>query len=194
MSARRALLLALVGVTAVQAEPAVYELDPEHSFAHFEVRHFGTSTMRGRFGPLRGDVLLDRAARRGEISLGIPLSTLDTGVGVLTARLLEPDLLDASGQPEAFFVARQFRFDPEKGAQDALVEVRGEFTLRGHSQPLSLHALRFGCRSDAAAANEVCGGDFEATLVRSTFGATLGLPLVADHVRLLVQVEARRRR
>jgi polyisoprenoid-binding protein YceI len=177
-------------VTA-QAAPVVYELDPDHSFVHFEVRHFGTSTLRGRFGPLRGQVLLDRAARRGELSLRIAVATLDTGIGVLTERLLQPDLLDGAGHPEAFFVARQFRFDA--GDNSALVEVRGEFTLRGQSQPLSLHALRFGCRAEAETAAEVCGGDFEATLLRSEFGATLGLPLVADQVRLLVQVEARRR-
>lgn len=191
MTTRLAVLLALgAAAAAADAEPAVYLLDPDHSFVHFEVRHFGTSTLRGRFGPLRGEVLLDHAARRGEVSLRIALATLDTGIGVLTARLLEPDLLDVGGQPEAFFVARQFRFDGRK--HNALVEVRGEFTLRGHSQPLSLHALRFGCREDAEAASEICGGDFEATLLRSEFGATFGLPLVADRVRLQVQVEGRR--
>ncbi|MBS0442054.1 MAG: polyisoprenoid-binding protein, partial [Proteobacteria bacterium] len=34
------------------------------------------------------------------------------------------------------------------------------------------------------------GGDFEAELRRSDFGMSFGLPLVADRVRLLVQVEA----
>ena len=36
------------------AEPVVYRLDPTHSFVHFEVRHFGTSTTRGRVGPIAG--------------------------------------------------------------------------------------------------------------------------------------------
>ncbi|MBS1898765.1 MAG: polyisoprenoid-binding protein, partial [Actinobacteria bacterium] len=40
---------------------------------------------------------------------------------------------------------------------------------------------------------EVCGGDFEGSVDRSSFGMTFGLPLVADRVRLLVQVEAVRR-
>ena len=40
------------------AEPAVYELDPEHSAVHFEVLHFGTSTIHGRIGPVdpAGDI------------------------------------------------------------------------------------------------------------------------------------------
>ena len=49
------------------AEPVVYTLDPAHSFVNFELRHFGTSTIRGRFGPLDGSVTLDRAAASGSI-------------------------------------------------------------------------------------------------------------------------------
>ena len=93
------------------------------------------------------------------------------------------------GHPEAFFVASRFRFD-----HGMLAEVRGEFTLRGVSQPLSLQALRFACRTDVDRGVERCGGDFESHLLRSEFGATFGLPLVADRVRLLIQVEATRQR
>lgn len=184
---RLVLLLVLLAGGAV-AQPLVYELDPDHSFVHFEVRHFGTSTLRGRFGPVRGEVLIDRAAQRGELSLRIATNTLDTGLRVLTGRLLQPDLLDATGHPETFFVARQFRFDT---SNNTLAEVRGEFTLRGISQPLSLRAERFSCRRHDG--TEICGGDFQADILRSEFGATFGLPFVGDRVRLKVQVEGRRR-
>jgi polyisoprenoid-binding protein YceI len=182
-----AALLLCCGAAAAAAAPVRYEFDPDHCFVHFEVLHFGTSTLRGRFGPLRGEVLLDRAARQGELRLRIAVDTLDTGLRVLTGRLLEADLLDAAGHPEAYFVATRFRFDGP-----ALAEVRGEFTLRGSSQPLSLRTLRFACRADDGG-GETCGGDFEAHVLRSSFGATLGLPLIADSVRLQVQVEARTR-
>jgi polyisoprenoid-binding protein YceI len=36
---------------------------------------------------------------------------------------------------------------------------------------------------------EVCGGDFEAELLRSDFGSTFGLPFVGNKVRLLISVE-----
>jgi polyisoprenoid-binding protein YceI len=203
-----ALLSSSAVLTGARAEPAVYELDPDRSFVHFEVQHFATSTLRGRLGPLHGDVVLDSTAKRGELSLRIPMATLDTGIGVFTERLSQADLLDTRNHPEAFFVARQFRFDPGGISNSSnsstingnqLVEVRGELTLRGISQPLSLFARRFGCRAGVGDSgqigdsNQICGGDFEGTLLRSDFGATLGLPLVADRVRLLVQVEGKRR-
>ncbi|MBC7938249.1 MAG: polyisoprenoid-binding protein [Chitinophagaceae bacterium] len=183
------LACALWVVTAgAGAQPVTYSFDPEHSFVHFEVLHFGTSTSRGRFGPLSGQVVLDRTARRGEVSLRVATAAVDTGIAVFNARLRQPDLLASEAHPEAFFVASQVRFDGDKVA-----EVRGELTLRGVSQPLSLRALNFACRNDVRRQTEVCGGDFEGEVNRSEFGATFGLPLVADRVRLLVQVEGVRR-
>jgi polyisoprenoid-binding protein YceI len=38
-----------VGAAPARAAPAVYALDPAHSFVHFGVLHFGTSTLWGRF-------------------------------------------------------------------------------------------------------------------------------------------------
>jgi polyisoprenoid-binding protein YceI len=171
------------------AGPATYQLDPNHSFVTFEVLHFGTSTTRGRFGPINGEVTLDRAQRRGEVALRIPTAQVDTGIPVFNARLRQSDLLASTDHPEAFFVARQFRFEGE-----AVAEVRGEFTLRGVSQALSLKARRFSCRLESTSNDEICGGDFEGQLLRSDFGATFGLPLIGNRIGLLVQVEGRLRR
>ena len=187
-AAAAGVMLCLAGTA--WAQPVGYTLIPDQSFVYFEVLHFGTSTIRGRFGPLQGDVVLDRRAGMGEVSLRVPTAQVDTGVGVFNARLRQADLLASAEFPEAFFVARTVRF-----AGDRVAEVRGEFTWRGVSQPLSLRALRFGCRVELQAnpAEDICGGDFEGELTRSQFGATFGLPFVADRVRLVVQVEGRRR-
>jgi polyisoprenoid-binding protein YceI len=51
---------------AAHAETATYAMDPTHTFATFEIGHFGTSTNRGRFDKKEGSVQLDRAARTGK--------------------------------------------------------------------------------------------------------------------------------
>lgn len=176
-----------------QATPATYTLDPAHSWVQFELLHFGTSTIRGRFGPVQGQVTLDPEAGRGELGLRVATGTLSTGVPVFDARIRQADLLATQAWPEAYFVASRFRFEGTR-----LVELRGEFTLRGVSQPLTLRALRYSCRQPGPhepnpdGAREVCGGDFEGEFLRSDFGATFGLPFVADRVKLQVQVEGRR--
>lgn len=184
---RRAVLALGLAVAAgcAAAQPITYRFDPSHSFVHFEVMHFGTATLRGRFGPLDGLATLDRRAGTGQVSLSVPTQAVSTGLAVLDSRLREDDLLDSSAHPQAYFVAERFVFDGE-----ALREVRGEFTLRGNSRPLTLRAQRFACGTHPVVQRPWCGGDFEAELRRSDYGLTFGLPLVADRVRLLIQVEA----
>jgi len=176
----------LLAAAQAGSQPVAYTLTPERSWVHFEVLHFGTSTSRGRFGPVQGEVVLDRTAGRGELGLRINVASVDTGIPVFNARLKQADLLATEAFPEAYFVATRIRFE---GARVA--EVRGEFTLRGISQPLSLRASHFACRDDAGV--EICGGDFEGELLRGDFGATFGLPLVGNRIRLVVQVQATRR-
>ena len=172
---------------AARAEPADYALDPAHSWVHFELLHFGTSTIRGRLGPARGTVTLDRAAGTGRIAVELSTGSVDTGLAVFDARIRKDDLLAAEAHPTAWFVATRLRFDAEQ-----LVELRGELTLHGTSQPFSLKDLRFSCRMHPTARRELCGGDFEGTIKRSDFGISFGLPFVADTVRLVVQVEGLR--
>jgi polyisoprenoid-binding protein YceI len=169
---------------AAQAEPVRYRLDPDHSFVHFEVLHFGTSTLRGRFGPIEGLVELDREAGHGAVSLRIATAGVSTGLTAFDARLREPDLLATEAYPFAEFTALHFRFDGPR-----LAAVLGELRLRGLSQALELRAQRFGCHRHPQLEREVCGGDFEGELRRGDFGAGFGMPFVDNRVRLRVQVE-----
>jgi len=181
-----ALLFAIVCVPAAHAEPVRYRFDPTHTFAHFELSHFGTSTIRGRFGPLNGEVEIDRSARRGRVQVEIDTALASTGVSVLDARLREADMLSVQAHPKAYWVAEHLEID-DTGRVKSL---RGEFTLRGVSLPLELRALRFNCYTSPLIRREVCGGDFEGQFSRGAVGITHSLPFVSDTVRLLVQVEA----
>jgi polyisoprenoid-binding protein YceI len=180
-------LLAVSILAPARAEPASFVLDPEHTQIHFELLHFGTSTIRGRFGPVEGAVTMDPARGQGELSVQLATASISTGVPFFDARIRAADLLDSQAWPKAYFVATRFTFEGEKP-----MEVRGEFTLRGISQPLSLRALHYACRDDAATGQRLCGGDFEGEILRSDFGSSFGLPFIGDRVRLIVQVLGRR--
>lgn len=189
---RVALALATAALAGVaSAAPLTYDLDPEHSFVHFEVVHFGTSTIRGRLGPARGSVTLDRDAGSGVVSIELPMTSVSTGLAPFDAHLRRGDLLDVEAHPLAWFVARRVRFGG--AGEPALASIEGELTLRGVSLGLTLHAQRFGCHPHPQQPLEVCGGDFEGEIRRSDAGIDYGLPFVADRVRLVVQVEGVRR-
>lgn len=175
-------------VTPAVAAPAGYALDAQHSWVQFELSHFGTSTIRGRLGPARGVVELDAAAGQGEISIEIDTASVSTGAAIFDERIRRDDLLAAAAYPTAWFVARSLRFDGER-----LVAARGELTLRGRSQPLTLTATHYRCGPHPMLpGRELCGGDFEGRIKRSDFGIDFGLPFVGDEVVLRVQVEGTR--
>jgi polyisoprenoid-binding protein YceI len=173
-----------LGALPALAEPVTYRLDPDHSFIHFEVLHFGTSTLRGRFGPAQGVVVIDRERHEGEVSLQLRSASLDTGVPVLDKRLCAADMFACDSEPQIYFVARRFEFNG-----DAVRRIHGELTLRGTSRGLTLQARRFGCHTQPEGGAQVCGGDFDGAVLRSDFGMSFGLPFVSDTVRLRVQVE-----
>lgn len=170
--------------SAPGAAPA-WTVDTTHTFVHWEVLHMGTSTIRGRFGKAAGNVQFDPKAQQLGVSISVDTASVDSGVPILDGLLKGSAMLDSAANPQAFFVARNARFEG-----DAVREIRGEFTLRGVSQPLTLRALRWNCGLNPLFRRTVCGGDFEGEIVRSSFGITHSLPFVADKVRLLIQVEA----
>ncbi|HEY9239560.1 MAG TPA: YceI family protein, partial [Burkholderiaceae bacterium] len=179
---------ALAQASAQASAPAAsptWALDPTHTFVHWEILHMGTSTIRGRFSKVTGNVQFDPKAQLLDVSIAVDTASVSSGVPILDALLKGSAMLDSTAQPQAFFVARNATFDGEKPR-----ELRGEFTLRGTSQPLTLRALRWNCGLNPLFRRTVCGGDFEAEIVRSSFGITHSLPFVADKVRLIVQVEA----
>lgn len=176
--------VALAGVGPVRADPITYTIDTAHTRVYWETRHFGTSTHRGRFDRVQGHIALDRDAGTGDVSISIPTGSVSSGVPALDGVLRGAGFLATEAHPVAYFVSRELRFEAGR-----LTELRGEFTLRGVSRPLTLVAQNFACRTDARLQREVCGGDFEARLLRSDYGSTFGLPFVADGVRLLIAVE-----
>ncbi|MES2890067.1 MAG: YceI family protein [Pseudomonadota bacterium] len=168
------------------ANPAPgYRLDPTHTFVHWEVLHMDTSTIRGRFDRLQGQVVFDAAARRLEVGISVDMKSVSTGSAAFDAVLRGSTLLATEAHPQAYFTARQAEWDGE-----APRAVKGEITLRGISQPLTLQVVRWKCGFNPLFRARVCGGDLEATLKRTDFELHFGTPLVANEVQLRIQVEA----
>lgn len=175
------LALAAASVTHAQT----YNADPTHTFVNFEAKHFGTSTLRGRFDKKEGSVTIDRAAKTGKVDFTIDMTSVSTGVAPLDTHLKSKDFFNAAEHPTAKFAGDKFAFDGSK-----ITSVAGTLTLAGKSMPVTLTASNFNCYDHPMLKREVCGGDFETTIKRSDWGVSYGLPGIPDNVRLLVQVEA----
>ena len=112
--------------------------------------------------------------------------SVNTGTPAFDKHLQSADLFDTAKHPTIKFVSDKFSFNGDK-----VSEVTGTLTLLGKTNPVTLKASKFNCYMNPMLKVEVCGGDFETTLVRSTYGMNWGLNFgFSDNVRLVVQVEA----
>ena len=83
--------------------------------------------------------------------------------------------------------------EDELGRTTPLIERThaGTLTLLGKTNPVTLKATNFACYDSPMLKREVCGGDFETSIVRSQYGMTWGLNYgFSDAVKVVIQVEA----
>lgn len=181
-------LLAAAAVlsTAGIAQAADYAIDPTHTFATFEIGHFGATTNRGRFDKKEGKISFDKAAKTGAVDISFDIASVNTGTPMFDKHLQSAEILNAEKFPKARFVSTKFQFNGDK-----VSAVDGNLTLLGKTQPVTLKANQFACYDSPMLKREVCGGDFEATIDRTAFGANYGVDWgFPKNVRLVLQVEA----
>lgn len=187
----RSSLIALAAATTllsgqVQAESANYSIDPTHTFATFEISHFGASVNRARFDKKTGAVTLDKAAKTGKVDITIDTTSVNSGTPAFDKHLQSPDMFDTAKHPTMTFAGDKFSFDGDK-----VTSVAGTLTLLGKSAPVTLKANQFACYQSPMLKREVCGGDFEATIDRTVWGMNYGVDWgFPKNVRIVVQVEA----
>jgi polyisoprenoid-binding protein YceI len=170
---------------AAHAETSTYALDPTHTFASFEIGHFGTSTNKGRFDKKEGSVQMDRAAKTGKLEVTVDTTSISSGTAAFDKHLQSADLFDAAKYPTIKFVSDKFIFNGDKVA-----EIVGSLTLLGKTQTVTLKANQFNCYQSPMLKREVCGGDFETTIDRTAFGMNYGVDWgFPKNVRLIVQAE-----
>ena len=179
-------LLALLDVGVARAEPAIYALDADHTYATFAIDHNGASVNRARFDEVAGSVRFDPVAKAGAIDLYVQVASVYSGSKGFDEHLLSPDLFDAARFPTLRFVSERLVFDGER-----LVEVPGQLTLLGRTHPVTLKARQFRCYPNQRAKTEACGGDFEAVIDRTQWGMNYlvdkGMP---RNVRITATIEA----
>ncbi len=180
------LAVLLIGARVAAAAPVSYAIDGSHTTPMFEVRHMNMSLQRGFFTETMGTIKLDREARAGSIDVTISTGSVVTSSRILTDVLKRGDWLDAEQFPAMRYVATDVAFDG-----DVPVAAEGTLTLRGASKPVRLAISDFRCGTHLVYRRPMCSAEVSASIRRSEFGLTAGLPNVAaDEVRIVIPVEA----
>jgi polyisoprenoid-binding protein YceI len=187
-----AAVLALALPLSALAAPESYTVDPNHTYAHFEVEHLGVSNFRGRFDRSSGKITIDRAAKSGAVELAIETASVSTGDNVKGSRprTLDEHLRTADFFNVAEFPRMSFKSTAVKFAGDAPAEVTGNLTLLGVTKPLTLKVERWVCKDNPMSKKPMCGGNATASLKRTDFGMKYGVPAVGDEIRLWFEFES----
>jgi polyisoprenoid-binding protein YceI len=177
------LFTATLPLSALAAE--TYKVDPNHTFPHFSISHFGFSTMHGRFDKTSGMVTLDRAAKTGTVDITIESGSISTGFAKRDKDLKSPDFFNVAEFPTMTYKSSNIKF---KG--DIPVSVNGNLTLLGVTRPVTLTITSFKCGTNPINKKEECGAGASAELKRSDFGMKAFLPGIGDDVNLVFEIEA----
>ncbi|HKU85783.1 MAG TPA: YceI family protein [Casimicrobiaceae bacterium] len=178
-------LAALITLPAAAAE--TYVLDPVHSQPGFETRHLGLSNQTGSFTKSSSKVTIDRAAKKGSVDVTIDATSI---------RTFDANRLDAVVKGEKYFNVEKFptitfKSDNVKFDGDRVVAVVGELTMLGVTRPVTLDVQNFACGAHPFNKKLMCGGQATATIKRSDWGMTAGVPYApADEVKVIIPIEA----
>ena len=178
-------LLAIAG--SALAAPVTYNIDSSHTFPAFEADHMGgLSVWRGKFNSSAGKVVLDLAAKSGEVDVTVKTASIDFGDAKLNDEAKSAMMFDSAKYPNATYKGKISKWNG-----DAPAEVDGQFTLHGVTKPMKLTINSFLCKPNPMTRKETCGADASATFSRDVFGVDYGKSFgFKMDTKLLISIEA----
>ena len=171
-----------------RAEPARYEIDPEHTTIAFLVSHIGYQRVLGSFTEMSGGFLFDEETRElRDLEVTIEADSVDTHHEERDDHLRGDDFLAEDEHPEIRFVMTGAEPTGERTGQ-----VTGDLTVLGQTRPVTLEVTWNKSAPYPFGGNYVTGISARTTLKRSDFGMTYGVAdgLVGDEVAVIIELEA----
>ena len=188
------LLLAacFVASATAHAQPARYEIDPEHFSVGFLVDHLGYAKVLGLFQKAGGSFTFDeKAGTLSDVRIAIDSASVFTGHRKRDDHLRGTDFLNAVEFPQIVFKGAS-----AKRAGERTFIVEGQLEMLGKTQPVTVN---FTWNKSAqyelpGVKAYVMGASGRGSFKRSAFGMSYAVAngWVGDTVELILEFEARR--
>ena len=189
------IILTLIAITTFItpsiAKASDWQIDPDHSAAHFKVQHMMIADVQGSFPDVQGVALIDnKDITRSTIDVTINAASINTGVEKRDGHLKSADFFDVEKYPTLTFKSKRV-----KKAGGNKLKVVGDLTLHGVTKEVEL--LVYGPSDDAKDpwGNTRKGAKATTQINRKDFGivwnATLdnGGVLIGDEVEIEIDLE-----
>ena len=182
--------------TAVRPQSIIttWNIDPVHTLVEFSAKHMMITTVKGRFGDVRGVITVDPDRPEGSsVTVEIAAASLDTRTEQRDQHLRSADFLDVENHPLITFRSR--RVEGLQLAEGTEFRIAGDLTIRGVTREILLDATFEGRGRDPWGNERV---SFSATtkVDRREFGLTwnaaleTGGVLVGNEIKIHVEAQA----
>jgi len=163
-----------------------YKIDPVHSTVGFSVKHFGISTVPGKFTDFSGIISYDEQdVTKSFVKVAIKSASIDTGNGGRDKDLRSPNFFDVAKYPDITFESTQI-----KKSGEGWVAV-GTLVMHGVTKTIELPFTVNGKANDPWG-NERIGAEARIKIRRQDYGISADPGLIGDEVKIELLVEAAR--
>jgi polyisoprenoid-binding protein YceI len=191
MRSIRILPVLVLGSGIAAADPASYEIDPEHTVVAFLVEHIGFARVLGSFTEVEGSFTFDEAAGTlRDLRVSVNTSSVASHHDKRDEHLRSGDFLDTDQYPAMTFAA-----DEARRISDREFEITGELSLIGVTRPLTLTATWNKSGDYPIGRNAYAiGVSAQGVLERDDFGMDYAVDngWVGNEVEIVIEFEAQR--
>ena len=177
---------AFLMVLSCAAYTADYVIDTKgsHAFIQFKIKHLGYSWLYGRFNTFSGQFSYDEVdPSSARVEVVIQTASVDSNHAERDKHLRSDEFLDVKKFPEARFVSTSFE---DQGSGRAML--KGDFTLRGVTRPLTIQVEHIGAGKDPWGGYRT-GFTGRTSFALADYGITKNLGPASKVVELILDVE-----
>lgn len=165
----------------------IYVIDPTHSNIEFAVKHMMITTVKGRFGDVKGTLEIPEKGQP-KVEVTIATASIDTRTEARDNHLRSADFFDIEKYPEMRFVSTR-----AERTEDGWTLV-GDLTIKGITRPVTLAVTEEGAGVDPWGNQKVAfsaTGRFNRTDFGLNWNAVLetGGLLVSEDVKLSIDAQ-----
>lgn len=163
-----------------------YKIDAVHSEVSFKVRHLVAKTS-GRFTKFEGMVNVDtKDITKSTVDVKIDVASVNTDNEGRDKHLRGADFFDVEKFP-----AITFKSTGVKEVAKGMLEVTGDFTMRGVTKRITFPITNAGTRAGMRPGSVVAGFiDGALKIKRQDFGITYGPGVLGDDIEISLNIEA----
>jgi polyisoprenoid-binding protein YceI len=170
---------------AADAAPVRYEFDKAHTQITFAVSHLGYSFSQGRFEDFDGHFIYDaEKPENSSVQVTIEADSIYMGTEAWDNHVKNADFLDAEKFENITFKSTKIEVTGTDTAN-----IHGDLTIKDVTKPVVLATKLNKSAPHPMSGKPYIGFSATATVKRSEFGITYGLPNVGDDLMVRIEVE-----